>query len=85
MGSLKILLFSLGIYTTMTDCMQDVKIDIKPDQKLTQLKDSQEHMGNLACQCKLCKGIKIAVASNVVSIAATAAVTMLINYNSCSK
>lgn len=37
------------------------------------------------CECKLCKGIKIAVASNIVSILIAAGATMLINYSQCSK
>ena len=54
----------------------DTRIDIQP---------SDQKQNSLACECKFCRGIKIAVASNVVSILTTAAVTMFINYSQCGK
>lgn len=59
----------------------DSTIDIKSSSPA--LRESDDDIKNIACTCKLCKGIKVAVASNVVSIIVTAAFTMLINYSQC--
>ena len=57
----------------------DTKIDI---EKSENIQSSQEA---IRCECKMCKGTKITIATNIVSIALTAAATALINYSACNK
>ena len=64
----------------LTSCIFAMKDDTKID-----IRESDNKRAEMACTCKFCRGTKIAVASNVVSILVTAAATMLINYSQCDK
>ncbi len=51
----------------------DTKIDIEESPRQAEMQ----------CECKLCKGIKIAVATNIISVIVATTATMLINYSQC--
>ncbi len=69
------LFFSLSLY-----CMkEDVVITIEKDS----LQKSQKK--EIKCGCLLCKGVKITIATNILSMLAVAGLSTFINYSECSK
>ncbi len=47
------------------------------------LKESQQK--EVKCDCLLCKGVKITIATNILSMITVAGLSTLINYSQCSK
>lgn len=73
----RLVIFLLGSsLLAMDEIKKDIVIDIPK---------SQDKYSEVKCECKLCKGTKITIATNILSIAVTAMATALINYSQCSK
>ena len=70
-----ILLFSLSLMAMK----EDITITIDKND----LKESQQK--EVKCSCLLCKGVKITIATNILSMLTVAGIGALVNYSQCSK
>lgn len=68
-------LFIFLLASSLFAMKEDTKIDIRESDQTAEVK----------CGCKLCKGTKITIATNVISILVATGATMLINYSQCPK
>lgn len=62
--------------------MNDKDAVIKVDEETPLQNHDKVDVG---CECKLCRGMQITIASNIITVLATATVTFLVNYTQCDK